>query len=112
MSDFKPIGISLIIIILAGIVMPFVLGFFVDVNSVQVSPLADGLSDFIAEGYEVTILTLTFNISPFGILPDPVQTELSDAIKFMGLLPDFVLVSLLLFVFVSLSYGIFRLIRG
>lgn len=112
MSDFRPIAISLIIIILAGIIMPYILGFFIDVDSIQTSPLANGLAEFIAEGYEVTILGLELNISPFALLPSALQSELSDAIKFMGLLPDFVLISMLIFVFTSLAYGIFRLIRG
>lgn len=112
MSDYKPIFYSLIVIILAGIILPFVLGFFLNVDNITTSPLANGLSDFIEEGYDVSILTLSINLNPFGILPDSLETELSNAIKYMGLLPDFVLISILIFVFVSLGYGIFRLIRG
>lgn len=112
MSDFRPIGISLIIIILAGVIFPFILGFFMDIGDYPTSNLAEGLATFIEEGYEVEILGLSLNINPFGILPDVLEYHLSDSIKLMGILPDFILISALLYIFVALGYGIFRLIRG
>lgn len=112
MSDFFPIGASLFLIIMGGIVFPFVLDYFVDADSFQTSVLADSLSSFVTEGYTIEVLSLEFNINPFGVLPDSIEESFGDAIIYLGILPNFLLISILIFVFVSLGYGIFRLIRG
>lgn len=116
MVSFMPLGLTIAIIILAGIVFPFFLGYFIDIETIPTSIFAYDLIDIINDGFELDVIPFTdwgtFNINPFSWLGDTMQNKLTESIAYMGLLPDFVLISLILFCVVSIIYTVVGLARG
>lgn len=116
MVSWVPLGLTVAIIIICGIIFPHFLGYFIDVGSVTRSTFADNLVEVVENGYNLDVIPFTdwgtFNVNPFSWLGTTVQTKLEEAITYMGLLPDFVLISLVIFCVVSIIYTVVGLARG
>jgi hypothetical protein len=107
-NEYTPILVSLLFILGIGLIYPFVLGFFMPVNTVVLSPMGSAVVGVVTNG--ITILGVSIN--PFSLLPFGLQGDLSNSLTYIGILPDFVQIGAYILIVVSLAYGLMKLIRG
>lgn len=108
MAFFKPLGLVVAFILFTGLIFPFILGYFMPVESIELSPFSASLVTIVSQGFEVA----SININPFSLLGDTLHAELTKAVTYLGLLPDFILISVLIMLVVAIVFIIFTLIRG
>lgn len=116
MGDYAPLGITLAFLMFVGIFFPFVLGFIVDVDSIQLSPLTNSLVDLVNEEVYFSVIPFVdwddININPFSWLGSTMQGYLTISITYLGLLPDFVVIIVIIMSVVSIIYSIIKLFPG
>lgn len=113
MADFKPLIYSIAFIMIIGLFVPFIIGFFIDVSDVPQSNLLNSTINIINDGIEVDVLGLTsFDINPFSLLGDTLISYITEALTFLSIFPDFLIKIIIVLITISLAYSIFSLIRG
>lgn len=114
MGDFAPLGYSLGILLFVGLCIPFALGFFMDVEDVPQSTFSTGLNNIINGNFSISVIPFTdfddFNVNPFSWLGDEVRTTITNSVTYLGLLPDFLLVFILIMCTTGILYGVIKLL--
>jgi hypothetical protein len=113
MGSYKPLFMSVAFLLFMGFVVPFTLGFFVDISYIEASPLVSFINSFIEEGFEMNILGLIeYNFNPFAWTPDFVVDYLTSSFTYLSLLPNFLLIICLVLTALSIVYSVLALVRG
>lgn len=113
MSDARPLVIAVGILLFIGLVIPFFLGYFIDVSDVQTSPLINSTVEFVQDGIEIDLLGLVdFEINPFKWLGTTLHTHMVNSLTYLGIFPEFLIIFILILCTLTIVYSVFKLIRG
>lgn len=107
-NSFAPIGIALAFLLFVGFAFPFVLGFFIPVNEIQLSSMGASVVSLVDNG--ITLLGISIN--PFAWLGSTLHEHLVTSVTYLGILPDFINIIASVLIVASIAYGILALIRG
>lgn len=114
MSDFKPMGYALLVLLFIGVVFPFILGYFIDVSTIETSGFSATLVDLVQNGFELSVIPFVdfddFNINPFSWLGNTLHLKMIEAFQYLGLLPDFIVISILILCIVSIFYTLIKML--
>lgn len=114
MSDHKPLIYTVAFLLIVGFVLPYFLGFFIDVDSIETSSLVSPLVDVIDYGFELDVIPIAgvgeFDVNPFSWLGSTMQSYISDSITYLGLLPNFLIIIIIVLSSISILYSIIKLL--
>ena len=111
MGDFAPLGYSVAFLVFIGLFMPFLLGFFIDVGSVQLSPMASSFTDIVEYGFEIDLPLLDpLSINPFLWLGTTLNAYLVESITYLGLFPDWLIALCLIMCTLGVIYSIIKIL--
>lgn len=116
MADFKPLLYTAVFFVFIGLLIPFVLGFFIDVDNIQTSPLVNNMTTIVDQGFELSTIPFVdfdnFNINPFAWLGPNIKNAFVDSITYLGLFPDWLITAIVILASISLIYTVVSLVRG
>lgn len=114
MTEYKPLIYSIGIILFIGLIVPFVLGYFVNVDEVESSPLLNGSINIINANYSFQLIPFVeaskFNLNPISWLGNTFRQTIVDSLTYMSLLPEFLLLFVLILCTISILYAIIKLL--
>lgn len=107
MGEWKPLYISLLMLIVLGVILPYVVGSVVEINPDNVeSTLISGLIDLVENG--VTIFT--FSINPFDVLGETIKDTLINYIAIYDYIPLVLLIPIITFITLGVLYSTIKLL--
>lgn len=113
MGSFKPLFLAIAFLVFMGFVIPYAIGFFVDVSDIQPNDQTDAIITFLENGFEMELFGLVdIDINPFFWLPTAIMDYITDSFLYLSLLPEFLFISSLVLIAFSLIYGVIALVRG
>lgn len=114
MGDFTPLGWTLGILLFIGLVFPFVLGFFITPQDVQLSGPTETLYDIVDDGFSLSVIPFTdwddFDVNPFSWLGTTLQNKLLEILSYLSILPDFIQYFVIIMSIVAIVWSIVNLI--
>lgn len=106
MGEWTPIYISLIIILVMGIIVPFAVNLVVDVETEEIEGPASGIIDLIENGVDI----FTYNLNPFNFIDSELKFSLINWIRGFGYLPVWLQYFSLLLVNIGFFYTFIKLL--
>lgn len=115
----KGILIGILGILVVGLIAPYFLSFFININSVSSSPLVEPGLNLIDNGVSFGNITLwgvtvvpEVSLNPFNLLGTSLKTYLHDSVNMISILPDKLIAFLMIVIIVMIATGLLKLIRG
>lgn len=111
-GDYVPLLGSVAFLLFVGLVFPFVLSFFVDVNDIDISSSStQSLITLVSDGITVDLpLIDPFTFNPFSLIGSSAQNSLIESLYYLGLLPSFLVTFIIILCMLSLIYAIIKLV--
>jgi hypothetical protein len=113
MSEFRPLGVSIFLLLSIGFFLPFLISHIYDFGEIQTSNATSSLVNFVNDGYNLSLIPYftfdDFNFNPFSLAGSSVQDNIANSVTFFGLLPDFVLYIYITIFIVSLFWVVIKL---
>lgn len=106
MGEWKPLYISLMLIITLGIFIPFVVSSVIDVDPNEVDGILGGFIDLVENG----VSFFAFSINPFNILGETLKEYLINNIAVFYYIPNIILIPLILMITVGIFYSFVKLL--
>lgn len=104
--DYIPLYITLGLLFVIGVLMPVVIGDFVDVEEPPESSLMNPIITIFGEG----IGFYGFNLNIFGFLGDTLQTSLTNYVTMFAFIPNMLLIPLIIVMITGIVYTIIKLL--
>lgn len=106
MSDYKPLYLSLGMIFVVGILLPFMISSFIDLNNVEVSGIVTPIIDLVENGVSI----FTFSINPFNIFGETIKNSIIDYLKYFSLIPDLIIIPYVLITLFGIFYTFIKML--
>lgn len=114
MGSYKPLIFAIGFLLMIGLVIPFFLGFFIDIDSVEIDGFTNQTVYIIENGFELDVIPFTdwgtFDINPFTWLGSGMQNALSDSLVYVSIFPSWLSTFILILCTISIIYGLLKLI--
>lgn len=110
-GDYVPLFVSVGFLLFVGLIFPFGLSFFVDVDTVDLSTSDSSLVGVILDGFTVDLPfvdSFTFNI--FDYMPFGVGDAIQDSALYVSLLPLFLQTFIIVLCIIALLYSTIKLV--
>jgi hypothetical protein len=112
-SVYAPLGVSVAVLLFIGLIFPYILGMFISVNDVKPSSFAGTLADLVDNGFSASIPIIgSVQINPFSWLGSTVQDTLYNSLTYLGILPNFIVIFIIVMCIISIVYSIIKLLPG
>lgn len=104
--DYIPLYITLGLLFSVGVLMPLVIGDFVDVDNPPENSIMNPIVDLIENG----ISFFTFELNIFSILGDDLQESLVNYVKTFAFIPNLILIPLIIIMIIGVGYTVIKLL--
>lgn len=110
--DYKPLYISLTLIFVIGVVIPFILAGIVDLNEIQTSNVVvTPIINFVNNGFSLNFLGLgNFSFNIFDFFGETLKQSLITYLSYFGLIPEVIIIPYIIIVLVGIVYTIVKML--
>lgn len=113
MSNYVPLYVFLICLLVVGVGLPLFIGPFVDVSSYDSDSIIAPFITFLDQGLSISFFGLgSFDLNVFFWLPQFAKDYMLNYLNTFSYIPNVLAVPLMLIMFISLSYTIIKFFWG